>query len=365
MELEELLKKMAFSNASDLYIKVGRPPVMRVDGKLYPMKATMLKMDDIEEIAKKLMVDEQRAQFERTWEMDLAYGLSGVGRFRVNVFKQRGTTGMVLRLVRRPTLSFEELTLPPVVQELSELPRGLVLVTGTTGSGKSTCLASMLNHINNTRKCHIMTVEDPIEFVHEDNMSIINQREIGLDTISFAEALRHVLRQSPDVIMIGEMRDLETISTAISAAETGHLVFSTLHTIDATTTIERIINYFPSYLQQQIRLELALCLRGVISLRLLPKASGVGRVPAVEVMVVTPTIKKLLLEGKTTELSSYIEQGEYYGMQTFNQALLKLYRRNLITYEEAIANATSAEEFKQSVEGITSGVKSKSVHDMM
>jgi twitching motility protein PilT len=312
-----------------------------------------------------IMNEAQRAQFERSMEMDLAYGLTGIGRFRVNVFKQRGTAGMVLRLVRRPTLTFEELNLPAVVQELSDLPRGLVLVTGTAGSGKSTTLAAMMNHINNTRKCHIMTVEDPIEFIHEDNLSIINQRELGLDTLSFAEALRHVIRQSPDVIMIGEMRDLETISTAISAAETGHLVFSTLHTVDATTTVERIINYFPSYLQQQIRMELALCLRGVISLRLLPKASGVGRVPAIEVMVVTPTIRKLLLEGKTTELSTYIEQGEYYGMQTFNQSLLKLYRKNLITYEEAINNATSPEEFKQSVEGITTGIKARTVQEVI
>lgn len=361
MEIEELLKKMAFSNASDLYLKVGRPPIMRVDGKIYPMKASPLKPEDTEDLAKQFMNDDQRARFQRTMELDLAYGLSGVGRFRVNIFRQRGSVGAVLRLVKRPTFSFEELNLPPVIRELAELQRGLVLVTGTTGSGKSTTLASMINHINNTRKCHIMCVEDPIEFLHEDNMSIINQREVGIDTLSFAEALRHVVRQAPDVIMIGEMRDLETISTAISAAETGHLVFSTLHTIDATTTIERIINYFPAYLHHQIRMELALCLKGVVSMRLLTKASGVGRIPALEIMLVTPSIRKLLLEGKTTSLGKFIEEGEHVGMLSFNQSLVKHYQQNLITYEEAIAAATSPDEFKLSVQGIFAGVKAREV----
>lgn len=354
LSIEEVLKKMVFSNASDLYIKVGRPPVMRVDGKLYPMKTDELKEEDITYFANCIMNESQKAIFAQTMELDTAYTIPEVGRFRVNIFKQRGSISMVFRYVPKLNLSFEELNLPPIVRELAESPRGLILVTGTAGSGKSTTLAAMINHINHTRKCHIVTIEDPIEFVFEDDLSIIQQREVGQDTLSFAEALRRVVRQSPDVIMIGEMRDLETISAAISAAETGHLVLSTLHTIDTTTTVERIINFFPAHLQQQVRMELALCLRGVISLRLLTRASGVGRIPAVEVMVVTPSIRKLLLEGRTTELIKFIEEGELFGMQTFNQALAKLYQRNLITYEEALQYASSPDEFKLQVQGISS-----------
>jgi twitching motility protein PilT len=361
--VEELLKKMALANASDLYIKVGRPPVLRVDGKIHPMNIPPLKGEDVEKLADEIMTPEQRSRFQRTMEMDLAYSLAGVGRFRINLFRQRSFMGIVMRLVRKPTFSFEELNLPPIIRQLSEMPRGLILVTGTTGSGKSTTLAAMLNHINNIRRCHIVTIEDPIEFLHDDNMAIVNQREIGLDTLSFSEALRHVVRQAPDVIMIGEMRDLETIQTAISAAETGHLVLSTLHTIDATTTVERIINYFPAYLHQQIRMELALCLKGVVSMRLLPRASGVGRIPSMEVMINTPSIRKLLMEGKTTSLMKFIEEGEHMGMQTFNQSLVKLYQQNMITYEDALTFASNPDEFKLTIQGISTGVRSKGVRD--
>jgi twitching motility protein PilT len=310
------------------------------------------------------MNDVQARQFERSPEMDLAIGIKGIGRFRVNVFRQRSSIGVVFRYVRRPSFSFEELNLPPAVRVLAEKRRGLVLVTGTTGSGKSTTLAAMINHINNLRRCHIVTIEDPIEFLHQDNIAIINQREVGFDTVSFAEALKHVLRQSPDVILIGEMRDLETISTAIQAAETGHLVLSTLHTIDATQTVERIINYFPAYLHNQIRMELSLCLNGVISQRLLPMGSGTGRVPAVEVMLCTPTIKKLIFEGKTLELHQHIEAGGHVGMQSFNQSLLGLYRRKMIRMDDALAYASSPDEFRLMAEGIASGVRTSDLSSL-
>jgi twitching motility protein PilT len=363
MVIERLLKRMALQNASDLYIKSGRPPIMRIDGKIVPMAEPALKAEETEAIANEFLTDEQKSRFQRAMELDIAYGLSGVGRFRINLFRQRGSVGLVMRLVKKPNFSFEELNLPPVVKELADAGRGLILVTGTTGSGKSTTLSAMINHINNTRRCHIMTIEDPIEFLHEDNLSIINQREIGIDTLSFGESLRHVVRQAPDVIMIGEMRDLETIQTAISAAETGHLVLSTLHTIDATTTVERIINYFPSYLHQQIRMELSLCLKGVISMRLLARASGVGRIPSLETMVATPSIRKLLMEGKTTSLTKFIEEGEPFGMQTFNQSLVKLYQQNLITYEDALLAASNSDEFRLCIHGISSGTRSSGLRD--
>lgn len=363
MLIEEFLKKMALANASDLYIKVGRPPILRIDGKTHPMNKPPITAEESEQMASELMSDEQRIRFHRTMELDMAFGMESVGRFRINIFKQRSQIGLVMRLVKRPVFTFDELNLPPTIRELAELTRGLVLVTGTTGSGKSTTLAAMINHINNIRRCHIMTIEDPIEFLHEDNMSVINQREVGLDTLSFAEALRHVVRQAPDVIMIGEMRDLETIQTAISAAETGHLVLSTLHTIDASTTVERIINYFPAYLHQQIRMELALCLKGVVSMRLLPRASGVGRVPALEIMINTSTIRKLLMEGKSTSLGKFIEEGGHYGMQSFNQALSKLYLANLITFEEAILASSNPDELRLAIQGIASGVRASGVRE--
>ncbi len=359
MRLEDLLTEMIERKASDIFMKPGQRPCLRIDNVIVPLDYPELSTEDTKRLAYMLMNEAQAKYFENTPEMDLAYGIKGIGRFRVNIYRQRGSIAMVMRAILTPDLSFEELNLPPVIRSMSEKRRGLILVTGTTGCGKSTTLATMINHINTMRKCHIVTIEDPIEYLHQDNVSIISQREVGFDTRSFHDALRQVLRQSPDVVLIGEMRDLETIKTAIQAAETGHLVLSTLHTVDAVQTVERIINYFPAYLHHQIRMELALCLIGVISQRLLPMSEGMGRIPAVEIMINTPTIKKLLHEGRTLELAQHIEQGGHVGMQTFNQSLLDLYKKKLITYEDAVMNATSPDEFRLLAEGISTGVKAK------
>ncbi|HMX62828.1 MAG TPA: PilT/PilU family type 4a pilus ATPase, partial [Candidatus Sumerlaeota bacterium] len=294
VRLDDLLIEMVERGSSDLFLKAGVPPHIRVDGKIAALDYGELSLEETQDIAYGMMNEEQIEKFERVPEMDLALGVRGVGRFRVNLFRQRGSVAMVFRHISTPNFNFEDLHLPPAVKMLSERVRGLVLVTGTTGSGKSTTLAAMINHINRTRKCHIVTVEDPIEFLHQDREAIVSQREVGFDTKTFSDALRHVLRQAPDVILIGEMRDLETVQTAIAAAETGHLVLSTLHTIDAVQTVERIINFFPAYLHAQIRMEMALGLQGVISQRLLPRKRGLGRVPACEILVATPLIKKML-----------------------------------------------------------------------
>lgn len=359
--LDDLLQEQMERESSDLFLKAGQRPCMRIDGEIHILDYPELTSDDCEKIAHELMDTEQASEFKRNPEMDLAVSVRGVGRFRVNIMRQRGSVGLVFRSIQNPNFGFTDLNLPPVVRDLADKRRGLVLVTGTTGSGKSTTLAAMINHINNVRRCHIVTVEDPIEFLHQDEAALISQREVGFDTKSFSEALKHVLRQSPDVILIGEMRDLETISTAIAAAETGHLVLSTLHTIDAVQTVERIINYFPAYLHPQIRMELSLALQGVISQRLLPNLNGKGRIPAVEVMVTTPIIKKLLYEGKTLELSQHIQAGSHVGMQTFNQSLLALYRSKRIKLEDAMIYATSADEFKLMADGIATGVRSPEV----
>jgi len=356
--LNEILFEMVNAGASDLYMKAGQRPCMRLDGRVQPMKDGELTADETKHLAHDLMTDQQRVVFRESMEMDLAIGVRGLGRFRVNIFRQRGSVGLVFRYITNPSFSFEELGLPPVVRTLSEHHRGLVLVTGTTGSGKSTTLAAMINHINASRQAHIITVEDPLEFLHQDQRSIVNQREVGFDTKSFKDALKHVLRQSPDVILIGEMRDLDTIQTAISAAETGHMVMSTLHTIDAMQTVERIINYFPAFLHNQIRMELSISLQGVISQRLLPLANGKGRAPAIEVMVATPTLRKLIFEGKTLEIPQFIAEGSHVGMQSFNQALLALYRSSKVKLEDALAFSSSPDEFRLMAEGITSGKQS-------
>lgn len=357
VQLDDLLIEMVERDSSDLFLKAGVPPHIRVDGKVMPMEYGELTLEETQDIAYGMMTEDQIERFEKVPEMDLALGVRGVGRFRVNLFRQRGSVAMVFRHVKSPTFSFQELMLPPAVQGLSEKPRGLVLVTGTTGSGKSTTLAAMINHINGTRKCHIVTIEDPIEFLHQDKEAIISQREVGFDTKTFGDALRHVLRQAPDVILIGEMRDLETVQTAIAAAETGHLVLSTLHTIDAVQTVERIINFFPAYLHDQIRMEMALGLQGVISQRLLPRLNGNGRVPAVEILIGTPTVKKLLNEGKTMELLPAIQEGGHWGMQSFNQSLYGLIKNKMVTMETAMTYATSPEELRLLCEGITSGTR--------
>ena len=358
MVLERILNVMVEKAASDVYVKVGSPPVFRVNGVLQSFDLPVNTDREAEEMVKQLMTDHQRRRFEDNPDLDLAYTAGDGHRYRVNAFRQKGHLGFVIRLVRMEDLSFERLNLPPVVQRLAELPRGLVLVTGATGSGKSTTLAAMIRHINNKFKKHVMTIEDPIEFMHDDKLSVINQREVGFDTNSFADALKHVVRQSPDVILVGEMRDLDTMITALSAAQTGHVVLSTMHTTDVTQTLDRMINYFPEHLRPQIRLELSLCLEGVVCMRLLPRRDSPGRIPALEVMLGTPAIKKLLFSGETWRILDLVKQGRDMGMQTFNQALVDLYRAGKVSYDDALLCATSPEEFKLNVQGIYTGVES-------
>ncbi len=346
-EIDGLLKMMADNGSSDLHLKVGSPPAVRLNGRLIVMRELpMLTPEITQRLAMSMMDDRQCTTFENHRELDFAYSLPGVGRFRVNVFRQRGSIGMTLRRVTTERAGIESLGLPSVVRRLAEEPRGLVLVTGTAGSGKTTTLAAMIDHINHTREGHIVTIEDPIEVLHQDAKCIINQREIGIDTESYADALRHVVRQDPDVVLIGEMRDHETVSAALTAAEIGNLVLSTLHTIDATETINRIIDFFPPYQQKQTRLMLASTLKGIISMRLIPSING-GLVPAVEVMVMTGTIRECVTDSeKTYMIRDAMEEGEYYGMQTFDQSLLRLYSDGLITLDDATAMAGNAHDFK-------------------
>ncbi len=357
MNLNDLLKMTFEKKASDLHVKVGVPPILRIDGKLTPLESEKrLTQEDSLTIALGIMNPAQKAKFMEKNELDMAYAVPGLGRFRVNVFKQRGSVGMVFRLVPAKILNFEELTLPSVLSKIASEQRGLILVTGTTGSGKSTTLAAMIDYINTARTANIVTIEDPIEFLHRDKKSIVNQREIGSDTFTFGDALRSALRQDPDVILVGEMRDFETISTALTAAETGHLVLSTLHTLDAAETINRIITVFPPYQQKQVRMQLASVIKGIISQRLVSKADGNGRVAAVEVMLGTLSIREAIIdENKTRQIPSIISAGlTHYGMQTFDQSLLQLYKKNMITYEEAITTASNPDDFALRVKGIQS-----------
>ncbi|HWC76851.1 MAG TPA: type IV pilus twitching motility protein PilT [Blastocatellia bacterium] len=356
--IDQLLTIACSKGASDLHLKAGSFPFIRVNGELLPMvEAQRLAAEDTLNMAFSIMNNRQKQRFGENSEIDIAYGVSGLGRFRCNVFQQRGTVGMVLRVIPTTVRSIEELRLPSVIEKISDDNRGLVLVTGTTGSGKSTTLAAMIDYINRTRTGHIVTIEDPIEFLHRDKKSYVNQREVDVDTRSFSEALRGALRQDPDVILVGEMRDYETIETALTAAETGHLVLSTLHTLDATETISRIVSVFPPHQQRSIRLQLASVLRGVVSMRLVRAAESIhGRVPAVEVMIVTPYIRDCIIHPEKTGLiRDAIAQGtSQYGMQTFDQSLFDLYSRGLITYEEAMAGASNPDEFKLRVSGVRS-----------
>jgi twitching motility protein PilT len=357
MHINDLLKIATERKASDLHLKVGSYPVIRVSGHLMALsELSRLTQEDTIAMAFSIMSGRQKQKFKDHFEIDLAYSVPGLGRFRVNIFQQRGTVGLVLRVIPSKILTTEELMLPPVLKTIADERRGLILVTGTTGSGKSTSLAAMIDYINTTRTEHIMTIEDPIEFLHRDKKSLVNQREVEVDTKGFATALRSALRQDPDVILVGEMRDYETIETALSAAETGHLVLSTLHTLDATETINRIISVFPPHQQKQIRLQMAAVLKAAVSMRLLPRADGTGRVPAVEVMRATNFIRDCVEnKDKTKLIHDAIAQGtSQYGMQTFDQSIYQLYKRDLITMEEALRRATNPDEFKLKLAGIES-----------
>jgi len=356
-EIDGLLKLMSDNGSSDLHIKVGSPPAVRLNGKLLMLRdLPSLSPQATHDLAVGMMDDRQKLSFENHHEIDFAYSLPGVGRFRVNAFRQRGSVGLTLRRVSIVNSTVEELGLPPVVTRLADEPRGLVLVTGTAGSGKTTTLAAMIDNINHTREGHIVTIEDPIEVLHRDDKCIINQREIGIDTDSYADALRHVVRQDPDVVLIGEMRDHETVSAALTAAEIGNLVLSTLHTIDATETVNRVIDFFPPYQQKQIRMMLASTLKGIVSLRLIPSING-GLVPAVEIMVMTGTIREYIIDPEKTYLiRDAMNDGAYYGMQTFDQSLLSLYQQGRITLDDAVAMSANAHDFKIKVRalGVTS-----------
>src|SRR3954467_5909787 len=348
MHVNDLLKIAVENGASDLHIKVGSYPMMRQRGVLVPAtEEKRLNHEDVVAMSAAVMSNIHREKFKDAQEVDLAYSVPGLGRFRVNVFQQRGTVGLVLRVIPMAIKTIDDLGLPAVLKKVASEERGLVLVTGTTGSDKSTTLAAMIDHVNRTKPHHIVTLEDPIEYLHEDKQSIINQREVGSDTESFARAMRRVLRQGPDVILIGEMRDEETVRTALSAAETGHLVLSTVHTLDATETINRIIDFFPPRLQHQARVMLASTLRGAIAQRLVPDITGEGRVPASEVMVVTGRVQDLILNPtETSKITEVIGEGEYYGMRTFDQSLLHYVMEGKVAESVALEFASNPHDFK-------------------
>ena len=357
MNLNDILGMALKSNTSDIHLKAGLPPVFRIDGNLRPLpKAPRMTGESVRSMCEAIMNDRQRSMFEESNEVDLAYGVPGLGRFRVNVFMQRNSVSAVFRAIPFKIATLDDLLMPEVLKKIAEEPRGLVLVTGATGSGKSTTLAAMIDHINSHRTAHIVTVEDPIEYLHRDRKCIINQREVGFDTAGFAPALKSSLRQDPDVILVGEMRDLETAETALAAAETGHLVLSTLHTIDAPETITRIISMFPPHQQRHIRMQLANVLKGVISQRLIPRIEGTGRVAAVEVMISTGRVRELIDDQeKTNSLRDTIAKGyTTYGMQTFDQALMDLVKREVISYDEALRQSSNPDDFKLKFSGIDS-----------
>jgi twitching motility protein PilT len=362
MELNDILAIALRGNASDIHFKAGLPPLFRVHGSLMPLKdAARLTPEDSSRMALSIMNSYQRERFKQFNELDMSYGAPGLGRFRVNVFQQRGTIAIAFRVIPFKIRSVEELRLPKVLELISLEDRGLILVTGATGSGKSTTLAAMIDHINNTETCHIITIEDPIEFLHRDKRSIVNQREVGVDTLSFGQALKSALRQDPDVILVGEMRDLETTSTAITAAETGHLVMSTLHTLDATETINRVVSIFPPHQQKQVRLQLGATLKAVVCQRLVPTIDGKARVAACEIMRNTPRIRELVEDkDRAKEIQDAIAEGHTtYGMQSFDQALMGLYKQGLISYEEAERNSSNPGNFALRVRGISSTSDSK------
>ncbi len=347
MSIDELLATAVNAGASDLHLTVGTAPTIRVNGALHKLNEDKLLPPDTAALVKEVMRPSSQETLEAEGQADFSYGLAGLGRFRVNVYRQRDAYALAFRVIPARVQTLEELGMPTVLHDLSERPNGLIIVTGPTGSGKSTTLAAMVDSINSTQTRHIVTIEDPIEYLHSHKQSIVNQREVGSDTQSFAGALRSALRQDPDVILVGEMRDLETISTSLTAAETGHLVLATLHTNDAAQTVNRIIDVFPAHQQQQIRVQLADVIQGIVAQQLVPTKDGRGRVAALEVMVVTPAIRNLIREGKTHQIRSAIQTGGRMNMQTMDKSLHDLYRRGLISLEEATKRATSPEEFQR------------------
>jgi twitching motility protein PilT len=349
-----VLQQLIQRNASDLHLKVGRPPTLRLHGDLLPLDHPALRPEDLKGLAEQLMTPRQVKEFTENKECDFAIGVPGIGRFRCNVYQQRGSLCFAMRAIPYQARTIKELNLPPVLEEISLKPRGLVLVTGITGSGKSTALAAMVQHLNEHRKANVITIEDPIEFLHRDINCHINQREVGTDTATFGQALRRVLRQDPDIILIGEIRDLETLDTALKAADTGHLVFSTLHTTDATQTINRVMSFYPPHQQAEVRFSLASALQAVISLRLVPRADKPGRVPACEVLINTQTVRDQIRDmDKTLNIPDLIKEGTVqYGMQSFDQSLMHHYTQGTISYESAVFYATSPSEFALRVQGV-------------
>ncbi|MEI7641199.1 MAG: type IV pilus twitching motility protein PilT [bacterium] len=351
LNIDILLKVMFEKRASDLHLTVGVPPMLRIDGEIIPTEFEKLTPDECRRIIYSILTDEHREKFEREHELDMSFRVENIGRVRMNVFRQRGSVAAVLRNIPMNILSFEELGLPPIVNDIVKIPKGLVLVTGPTGSGKSTTLASMISYINSHKAGHIITVEDPIEFLHAHKSSIVNQREIGTDTKTFAEALKYVLREDPDVIMIGELRDLETISAALTIAETGHMVYATLHTPDAIQAINRIIDVFPAHQQQQVRVQLSFVLQAVMAQQLLPKAYSTGRAVAIEILISNAAVKNLIRDEKVHQIYTIMQTGSEYGMKTMNQALAELYKKQLVSYNEIFERTTDAKDLQRIVQG--------------
>jgi twitching motility protein PilT len=352
--LHQLLKAMIEKGASDMHITVGAPPLLRIDGAVVPLKLPPLAPADTKELCYTILTEEQKITFEKHNEVDISFGVKNLSRFRANIFMQKRNVAGAFRTIPFKILSFDELGLPPIVAELAKKPSGLILVTGPTGSGKSTTLASMVDKINSEERLHIITIEDPIEYLHQHKLSVVNQREVGDDTESFKIALKYVLRQDPDVVLIGEMRDLETIEAALTISETGHLVFGTLHTNSAISSINRVIDVFPPHQQQQIRTKLSFVLQGVMSQQLIPKFGQPGRALALEVMVPNAAIRNLIREDKIHQIYSQMQVGQdKYGMQTLNQSLYSLYSRRLISQEEALMRSVEVDELKMMMEGRT------------
>jgi twitching motility protein PilT len=351
---KQAISQMVQRGASDLLLKVGRPPTIRLNGELGGLEMPPVKPEDLKLLAEQIMTPRQVKEFSEKKEADFAIGVPGVGRFRTNIYQQRGTLAFAFRAIPYEVKTVRELNLPAVLEEISLRPRGLVLVTGVTGSGKSTALASMINHVNQNRRVNVITIEDPIEFLHRDVHSNISQREVGNDTLSFGSALRHVLRQDPDVILVGEIRDVETLDTALKAADTGHLVFSTLHTTDATQTINRILSFYPPHQHQEVRMLLSTALQAVVSLRLVPRADGRGRIPAAEVLINTAAVADNMRDiEKALHIPDLIAQGAVsYGMQTFDQSLMKWFKDGLISYESALFYSTNPNEFALRISGV-------------